>query len=54
MESFRARGVTQLLVSHNLGLVERLCERAIWLEDGRVRADGPTDEVLGEYAATSA
>ena len=49
MAGFRARGITQLLVSHNLALIERLCERVLWLDAGRVRADGPTSRVLQQY-----
>ena len=42
-------GRTVLFVSHNLDAVEQLCHRTIWLEDGRVRADGPTAEVVRGY-----
>ena len=46
-------GRTVLFVSHNMTAVESLCRRAIWLENGRVLADGPTSEVVGRYLATS-
>jgi len=39
-------GVTILFVSHDFQAVERLCSRAVWLEQGRVQADGDTAEVL--------
>lgn len=38
-----------LLATHDLGLVEEVCSRTIWLERGRVVADGPTDTVLPEF-----
>ena len=34
---FRRRGKTILLVTHSLGLVERFCDEALWLDGGRVR-----------------
>ncbi len=48
---FKARNGTLLFVSHDLALVRRVCRRAIWLEHGRVRRDGPAEEVLAVYAA---
>jgi lipopolysaccharide transport system ATP-binding protein len=43
------RGATIILVSHDLGSVQRLCRRVVWLEEGCVRADGDTDEVIARY-----
>lgn len=36
-------------VSHNANMVKRLCQRAIWLEQGCVRAVGKVDDVIREY-----
>ena len=47
--SFRASGATILLVSHNPDAVKSLCERAIWLDRGRVVADGQASAVVDEY-----
>lgn len=47
--SFRAAGATILLVSHNLDAVKSVCERAIWLEHGRILADGPAATVVDHY-----
>lgn len=44
-------GATVLLVSHSIESVQRLCGRAVWLERGRVREDGPSKEVCGRYTA---
>jgi peptide/nickel transport system ATP-binding protein len=41
------RGLSLLLVSHNLGIVDRLCERAVVLYAGRVVEEGPVERVLG-------
>ncbi len=42
-------GATVIMVSHDLGTVQKLCTRAIWLDAGVVRADGPTDVVASRY-----
>ncbi len=46
---FRRRGRTILLVTHSLGLVERFCDEALWLEGGKVRATGDPRRVVGAY-----
>ncbi len=54
MRRFRDGGSTLLLVSHDPASILATCERCIWLERGRVRADGPARKVLDEYRAQSA
>lgn len=49
MDEFRARGVTIFFVSHDLGAVESLCERAIWMADGTAREIGASFDVIGSY-----
>ncbi|MEA3346196.1 MAG: ABC transporter ATP-binding protein [Chloroflexota bacterium] len=45
--SLRRSGVTILLVSHALGTIQSLCDQAIWLDQGQLRAQGyPTDVVM--------
>ncbi|RMI27758.1 MAG: ABC transporter ATP-binding protein, partial [Calditrichaeota bacterium] len=44
-------GVTILFVSHDFEAVERLCTRAIWLEEGRLLAEGDVPEILGQMRA---
>jgi hypothetical protein len=46
---FRRAGGTLLLVSHDLNTIQSLCTRALWIDDGRVRADGPPGEVIQAY-----
>ena len=36
---------------HDHGLLERVCERAVLIQDGRVVDDGPVDRVAGDYVA---
>ena len=49
IEGFRRLGRTLLVVSHDLGLVRRLCSRAIQLRHGRVVRDGPAGPVIDAY-----
>ncbi len=46
---FERAGKTLVVVSHDLSLVERRCRRAIWLEGGRIAADGPAPETVSRY-----
>lgn len=48
-ELSRGHGRTVLFVSHNLDAVKQLCPRSIWLDKGRIRADGPTGDVVNRY-----
>jgi ABC-type polysaccharide/polyol phosphate transport system ATPase subunit len=48
---FKSRGGTIVFVSHDASAVERLCERAILLQEGRVAGDGATEDVLRSYHA---
>lgn len=41
--------VTVLFVSHSMEQVERICQRAVWIEKGEMRMDGPVDEVCNAY-----
>ena len=36
-------------VSHNINMIKRVCPRAIWLDHGRIRAEGSVDDVVAEY-----
>lgn len=51
---FREAGKTIVFVSHDQEAVRRLCERAVWLHCGKVRMDGPVDDVLGSYLQENA
>jgi lipopolysaccharide transport system ATP-binding protein len=43
------QGRTILFVSHNMQAVRHLCGRAIWLQDGKVRAAGSSEAVVRDY-----
>ena len=40
---------TIVIVSHSLGSIKDLCDRAIWINNGEVRLDGKTKDVIDEY-----
>ena len=46
---FKQRGGTIVFVSHDASQVERLCERAVLLQEGRLVFDGPTREAIVRY-----
>jgi ABC-type polysaccharide/polyol phosphate transport system ATPase subunit len=46
---FERAGKTILVVSHDLALVSQRCRRAIWLEKGRLAADGPAARTVALY-----
>lgn len=49
LRSFRKAGATVLLVSHNTVAVVKNCTRCIWLDDGRMKADGKAEEIVRLY-----
>ncbi len=49
IEQLRERGTTVLFVSHSSQSIVQLCHRAIWLENGEIRADGVPREVVALY-----
>lgn len=49
MKNLVARSGTIVFVSHALGQVASFCDRALWLDHGRVRAIGPAGEIVEEY-----
>ena len=46
---FKRRGKTILLVTHSLGLVERFCDEALWMDGGTMKALGDPKRVVGAY-----
>jgi ABC-type polysaccharide/polyol phosphate transport system ATPase subunit len=46
---FKQRGGTIVFVSHDASQVERLCERAVLLQEGRLVYDGPTHDAIVRY-----
>jgi len=48
-EELQDRGVTIVFVSHDLGLVKQICNRAIFLLDGRIQEEGDPSDVINRY-----
>lgn len=46
---FREKGVTIVVVSHDLGTVGQICSRAVWIDGGTIRADGEPKAVAEAY-----
>src|SRR5262249_3388820 len=49
LELFHEQGKTIVMVTHSMGQIERECDRAIWLEHGRIEAEGDPAEVVARY-----
>jgi ABC-2 type transport system ATP-binding protein len=49
IQGFKEQRTTMLFVGHGVDALRGICERAVWLEHGRLVADGPFEEVLGWY-----
>jgi lipopolysaccharide transport system ATP-binding protein len=49
MEDLSESGRTVVFVSHQMQAVAQLCDRAIWLDHGRVEREGPASDVVAEY-----
>ena len=49
LDELRAAGATIVIVSHSMGQIKEIADRCIWIEDGRIREDGDTEEVCDHY-----
>jgi ABC-type polysaccharide/polyol phosphate transport system ATPase subunit len=49
IESYRQQGATILMVSHNAGLIEAMCQKVAWLDHGELKAIGNPKDVLNAY-----
>ena len=49
MLELKKSGITIVIVSHDLGSIERLCNRAIWIENGKIRDKGIPHDIVAEY-----
>ena len=49
MKQLKEKGTTVILVSHDIQAVRALCDRVLWLHDGRVKGEGATLDVTSQY-----
>ncbi len=49
MKEIIGRSKTVIVVTHNMGFVERFCTRTLWIEDGRVFSAGSPAQIVKEY-----
>jgi ABC-type polysaccharide/polyol phosphate transport system ATPase subunit len=49
--ALKQAGGIVVAAGHDHGLLERVCDRAVLMQDGRVADDGPVDRVAGDYVA---
>ncbi|WP_455798878.1 ABC transporter ATP-binding protein [Clostridium butyricum] len=49
MQEIKAEGKTIVIVSHDTGSIERLCDRAIWIDQGIKKKDGLPHDVIALY-----
>lgn len=53
MKAFRESGATIVIVSHDMSSIAKLCDRALWIDGGSVRATGEPKEVIMKYLSTT-
>ncbi len=49
IDELRKKGVTFVIVSHNIGQVKSLCQKAVWIENSELMAYGEVNEVCEKY-----
>lgn len=50
MLGFKKKGVTIVFVSHSMGDIKMLCDRAMWIEEHTIKATGIPDDVISKYS----
>ena len=54
INSMMEDGVTVILVSHSISQIKKICNRCIWLEDGKIAMQGDVDAVCDAYLSSAA
>ena len=49
MLELKKSGITIVIVSHDLGSIERLCNRSVWIESGKIKDEGIPHDIVAEY-----
>ena len=51
IQEIREAAGTVFLVSHSMGAIKKTCDRVLWIHQGELHMDGPTEEILSAYDA---
>ena len=49
LREIKAQGSTIVIVSHSMGQIEQICDRSIWIHEGKIKAEGPPRDIDMEY-----
>ncbi len=49
LREIKEKGTTIVIVSHSLGQIEQICDRSLWIHEGKIRAEGAPHEVHSQY-----
>lgn len=49
LNELKESGITIVIVTHSLDAVEKLCSRAVWIYNGKIKMDGNTKKVTDKY-----
>lgn len=49
LREIKKNGTTIVIVSHSLGQIEQICDRSIWIQDGKIRLEGDPRSIHSEY-----
>ncbi len=49
LREIKAKGTTIVIVSHSLGQIEQICDRSIWIKNGKIQMEGDPKSVHLEY-----
>lgn len=49
LREIKAQGTTIVIVSHSMGQIEQICDRSIWIHEGKIKADGDPREIDKDY-----
>ena len=49
IDELREKGVSFVIVSHNMDQIRKLCQKALWIENAHVKGYGEVNEVCDQY-----
>lgn len=49
LKEIKAEGTTIVIVSHSMGQIEQICDKSIWIHEGKIRAEGLPREIDPQY-----